>query len=81
VSSSALVIGGGGGIGAAVCRRLSSDQHVVLTYLGHRERAWSLAEQLTTSTRTAEAVRVMPPERLTPRAPLQALSAWVRCTR
>jgi 3-oxoacyl-[acyl-carrier protein] reductase len=55
--TSALVIGGGGGIGAAVCRRLPADQHLVLTYLSRAARADELAAELTSAVRTAEAAQ------------------------
>ena len=41
-----LVVGGGGGIGAAVTRRLTVVGPVVVTHHGHPERAEALAEEL-----------------------------------
>lgn len=55
--ASILVIGGGGGIGAAVCRRLPPDRALVLTHLDHAARAESLAEELAADDRPVQAVR------------------------
>lgn len=54
---SALVIGGGGGIGAAVSRVVARDRDVVLTYLSHPERAEALADELSTEGRKVAALR------------------------
>lgn len=54
--SSALVIGGGGGIGAAVSRVVSGDRAVVLTYLSHPDRAEALAAELSSGGRKAVAM-------------------------
>lgn len=53
---SALVIGGGGGIGSAVSRLLAADRDLVLTYRSHADRATALAEQLSADGRTATAI-------------------------
>lgn len=53
---SALVIGGGGGIGAAVSRAVAEDRDVVLTYLSHVDRAQELAARLSSAGRRAVAV-------------------------
>jgi 3-oxoacyl-[acyl-carrier protein] reductase len=45
-TGSALVLGGGGGIGAAVCARVAVRQPTVLTYLSHADRARQLAADL-----------------------------------
>ena len=44
--TTALVLGGAGGIGAAVTRRLAADHDVTITHHGHPERAEALAAQL-----------------------------------
>ena len=64
----ALVTGGSGGIGSAICRRLASDGYFVyIGYSGSRERAEALAAELgcktvmvdvTRSDSIAEAVRI-----------------------
>jgi 3-oxoacyl-[acyl-carrier protein] reductase len=53
----ALVLGGGGGIGAAACRELVADYDVTLTYASHEERATALAAELRDSGGRAHAVR------------------------
>lgn len=45
-AGSALVLGGGGGIGAAVSARVAARQPTVLTYLSHADRAQRLAADL-----------------------------------
>ena len=45
--TTALVLGGAGGIGAAVTRRLAADHDVTITHHGHPERAEALAAELT----------------------------------
>ncbi|NJC73779.1 SDR family oxidoreductase [Planosporangium thailandense] len=45
-ASSALVLGGAGGIGAAVSRRLARTHAVAIGYLNHPERAESLAVEI-----------------------------------
>jgi 3-oxoacyl-[acyl-carrier protein] reductase len=52
----ALVLGGGGGIGAAVSRRLAGTHAVVIGYHQHAERAEALRRELRDSGRTAELV-------------------------
>jgi 3-oxoacyl-[acyl-carrier protein] reductase len=43
----AVVVGGSGGIGSGICRRLAADGHrVVVGYVNGRERAESLVEEL-----------------------------------
>lgn len=44
--TTALVLGGAGGIGAAVTRRLAADHDVTITHHGHPERAEALAAEL-----------------------------------
>jgi len=44
--TTALVLGGAGGIGAAVTRRLAADHDVIITHHGHPERAEALAAEL-----------------------------------
>lgn len=51
---SALVIGGGGGIGAAVSRTVAVDRDMVLTYLSHVDRAQALAAGLSSNGRQAK---------------------------
>lgn len=53
---SALVIGGGGGIGAAVSRVLAQHRDLVLTYLSHPERAEALAVEMSSGDRKVAAV-------------------------
>jgi 3-oxoacyl-[acyl-carrier protein] reductase len=57
-----LVLGGGGGIGSAVVRRLADTHHVTFTYCDQADRAQHLAAELAATathrpTRTMEAVR------------------------
>jgi 3-oxoacyl-[acyl-carrier protein] reductase len=43
----AIVTGGAGGIGAAICRRLAADgYHVVINYMGRRDKGEALAAEL-----------------------------------
>src|SRR5699024_8913300 len=44
--TTALVLGGAGGIGAAVTRRLAAHHDVIITHHGHPERAEALAAEL-----------------------------------
>lgn len=44
--TTALVLGGAGGIGAAVTRRLAADHDVTITHHGHPERADALVAEL-----------------------------------
>lgn len=44
--TTALVLGGAGGIGAAVTRRLTADHDVTITHHGHPERAEQLVAEL-----------------------------------
>jgi 3-oxoacyl-[acyl-carrier protein] reductase len=53
----ALVLGGGGGIGAAVCRRLSAHHAVVIGCWGHLERAEALASEIRADGGAAAVVR------------------------
>lgn len=55
----AIVTGGAGDIGRAICRRLVADGYrVVVNYLSGRERADALVRELTTDTNEALAVAV-----------------------
>jgi 3-oxoacyl-[acyl-carrier protein] reductase len=55
----ALVVGGSGGIGQAVCRALARDgYHVVVGYAAGKDRAEALVEELTAEGRTARAVEI-----------------------
>jgi 3-oxoacyl-[acyl-carrier protein] reductase len=54
---SALVLGGAGGIGAAVAERVSSRHHTIVTYLQHAERAEALVRRLGSQGREVTAVR------------------------
>lgn len=56
--TTALVLGGAGGIGAAVTRRLAADHDVTITHHSHAERAARLAEELTTGERTVRTLEV-----------------------
>ncbi|MGO1166186.1 MAG: SDR family NAD(P)-dependent oxidoreductase [Janibacter sp.] len=49
--TTALVLGGAGGIGAAVTRRLAADHDVTITHHGHPDRAEALAAELSTAER------------------------------
>jgi 3-oxoacyl-[acyl-carrier protein] reductase len=58
LSRVAIVTGGAGGIGEAICRRLACDGfHVVLNYQGSRERAQWIVEQINTGPQRALAVQ------------------------
>ena len=54
--SSALVIGGGGGIGAAVCESLAVDHAVAVGYRDNAERARTVADKITADGGRAVAV-------------------------
>ncbi len=54
--TAALVLGGGGGIGAAVTRRLAKTHDVTITHHGHPERAQALAQELSGAGRTVTAL-------------------------
>lgn len=54
----ALVLGGSGGIGSAVSRRLSPTHEVAVSYHGHRERAEALREELVAAGSKVEMLRV-----------------------
>jgi 3-oxoacyl-[acyl-carrier protein] reductase len=54
--ASALVLGGAGGIGAAVTRRLAHDHAVAVVYRSHGERASALVEELESAGRTVRQV-------------------------
>ncbi len=51
--TTALVLGGAGGIGAAVTRRLAADHDVTITHHGHPERAEALVAELSGARRVA----------------------------
>lgn len=53
---SALVLGGAGGIGSAVTRRLAEDHGVAIGYRHHPDRAKALADELAADHRIAELV-------------------------
>jgi 3-oxoacyl-[acyl-carrier protein] reductase len=55
--SSALVLGGGGGIGAAVTRRLACEHAVAIGYLHQADRAKALADDLSGQGRAVELVQ------------------------
>ncbi|GLW98510.1 SDR family oxidoreductase [Microtetraspora sp. NBRC 16547] len=56
-ASSALVLGGAGGIGAAVSGRLAETHALAIGYLHHVDRAESLAERLRAAGRTVALVK------------------------
>lgn len=52
----ALVVGGSGGLGAAIARRLAAEgQHVVVTFAGGADRASAVVAEITAAGGTAEA--------------------------
>lgn len=58
LSRVAIVTGGAGGIGEAICRRLAKDGfHVVLNYQGSRERAQAIVAELRSAKAEAMAVQ------------------------
>lgn len=57
MTSSALVLGGGGGIGSAVAERLSALHPTVVTYVAEARRARGVAKRLAATGATVEAVR------------------------
>ena len=56
--TTALVLGGAGGIGAAVTRRLAQTHTVTLTYHAHPERALALVDELRGDGRAVDAGEV-----------------------
>ena len=56
-SDSALILGGSGGIGAAVTRRLSVNHAVAIGYQSREDRAVALAEELELQARAVALVR------------------------
>jgi 3-oxoacyl-[acyl-carrier protein] reductase len=52
----ALVLGGGGGIGSAICRRLASRFELAFTFATHDDRAGRLAAELSVGDRVARAI-------------------------
>ncbi|TNE85002.1 MAG: SDR family oxidoreductase [Deltaproteobacteria bacterium] len=58
----ALVVGGSGGIGAAIARRLAEDHHVRLTYAGRAEAAGEVVRSIEESGGSAEAVQLSLPD-------------------
>ena len=70
----ALVTGGSGGIGAAICERLATDGHHVIVHANRGlEKAQALAEQITATGGSAEAVAFDITDRAATAAALEAL--------
>jgi 3-oxoacyl-[acyl-carrier protein] reductase len=54
----AIVTGGAGGIGAAICRRLAAEgNHVVVNYMGRRDKAEALAAEISAGETRAIAIQ------------------------
>lgn len=58
----ALVVGGSGGIGAACCRALARDHHVVLTYGRNATAAEEVVRSIVDASGSAEAVSLSLPD-------------------
>lgn len=70
----ALVTGGSGGIGAAICRRLAADaRHVIVHAHRHLEAARSLAAEIAAAGGSAEALAFDVTDATATRAALEAL--------
>jgi len=70
----ALVTGGSGGIGAAICRRLAADGHHVIVHANRgSERAQALVDEIIASGGSAEAVAFDVTERAATSAALERL--------
>jgi 3-oxoacyl-[acyl-carrier protein] reductase len=57
VTNSALILGGGGGIGAAICTRLARTHAVAVGYLGNDGRADEVVARIRAMGRAAETIR------------------------
>lgn len=72
----ALVTGGSGGIGAAICRRLAADGHHVVVHANSgRDRAQAVVNEITAAGGSAEAVAFDITDREATQAALDALLA------
>ena len=71
----ALVTGGSGGIGAAICKRLAADGHHVIVHANRsRDKADTIVAEITAAGGSAEAVAFDITDRAATNAPLEALS-------
>jgi len=74
-SRRALVTGGSGGIGAAICQRLAADGHHVIVHANRGlERAQAIAAQIMAESGSAEAVAFDVTDRAATAAALEALT-------
>ncbi len=71
----ALVTGGSGGIGAAICKRLAADGHHVIVHANRsRDKADTIVAEITAAGGSAEAVAFDITDRAATNAALEALS-------
>ena len=71
----ALVTGGSGGIGAAICKRLAADGHHVIVHANRsRDKADAIVAEITAAGGSAEAVAFDITDRAATNTALEALS-------